>query len=233
MTCLIWILSVRLGRKSSLPPIVITTWKITALITGIHHRKHFENFHRNVVFADGADEPFSRLISMNPENLWRWMDSLREQGMDSISIPIILTGRWFHVPQQTYDGQLITQSYTDLRMRNEPIVGDASQRHLRNTSAFVPREEFAAFEIIPIKLPTLNAVPKRAYVREAYLRGLALQRAGAGNPYKFGLIGASDTHVGAGAFDENNYWSKIGIVDASGKLRGSVALTWVERLGIR
>ena len=67
-------------------------------------------------------------------------------------------------------------------------------------------------------------------MREAYLRGLALQRSGAGNPYKFGLIGASDTHVGAGAFDENNYWSKIGIVDASGKLRGSVALTWVERL---
>ena len=51
-------------------------------------QNNFENLHRNVVFADGApDEPFSRLISMNPENLWRWMDSLREQGMDSISIP--------------------------------------------------------------------------------------------------------------------------------------------------
>ena len=35
---------------------------------------------------------------------------------------------------------------------------------------------------------------------------------GRGNPYKFGLIGASDTHVGAGAFDEDNYWSKIGLV---------------------
>ena len=27
------------------------------------------------------------------------------------------------------------------------------------------------------------------------------------------MIGASDTHVGAGAFDEDNYWSKVGLVD--------------------
>lgn len=47
---------------------------------------------------------------------------------------------------------------------------------------------------------------------------------GRGNPYKFGLIGASDTHVGAGAFDEDNYWSKIGLVDSNSKLRGSVPL---------
>jgi hypothetical protein len=37
--------------------------------------------------------------------------------------------------------------------------------------------------------------------------------------------------VGAGAFTESNYWSKIGMVDYTGKLRGSVELTWVERLG--
>jgi hypothetical protein len=38
------------------------------------------------------------------------------------------------------------------------------------------------------------------------------------------MIGASDTHVGAGAFDEDNYWSKVGLVDANGQLRGSVPL---------
>ena len=63
-----------------------------------------------------------------------------------------------------------------------------------------------------------------SYVRQAYLRGLEMAVKGKGNPYKFGLIGASDTHVGAGAFDEDNYWSKIGLVDANGKLRGSVPL---------
>jgi hypothetical protein len=47
---------------------------------------------------------------------------------------------------------------------------------------------------------------------------------GMGNPYKFGLIGASDTHVAAGAFDEDNYWSKVGVVDSTPTLRGSVPL---------
>ena len=43
----------------------------------------FENLHRNVIFkGDAPDEPFSRLLSLNPENLWRWMDSVRGQGMD-------------------------------------------------------------------------------------------------------------------------------------------------------
>ncbi|MDA8643271.1 DUF3604 domain-containing protein, partial [Alphaproteobacteria bacterium] len=56
------------------------------------------------------------------------------------------------------------------------------------------------------------------------LRGLEMAAKGRGNPYKFGLIGASDTHVGAGAFDEHNYWSKIGLVDSNAELRGSVPM---------
>jgi hypothetical protein len=197
-------------------------------------QNNFENLHRNVVFADGApDEPYSRLISRNPENLWRWMDSLRDQGMDSISIPHNSNGSdGFMFSNQTYDGQPITQSYTDLRMRNEPIVEVTQVKGTSETHPLLsPRDEFASFEIMPYQIATWNqSAQNGSYVREAYLRGLALQRAGVGNPYKFGLIGASDTHVGAGAFDENNYWSKIGIVDATGKLRGAVPLGWRERL---
>ena len=197
-------------------------------------QENFENLHRNVIFADGApDEPYSRLISRNPENLWRWMDSLRDKGMDSIAIPHNSNGSdGFMFSNQTYDGNEITQAYTDLRMRNEPIVEITQVKGTSETHPLLsPRDEFAAFEIMPYQIATWT--PSRlngSYVRQAYLRGLALQRAGAGNPYKFGLIGASDTHVGAGAFDEDNYWSKIGIVDSTGKLRGSVPLTWSERL---
>ena len=59
---------------------------------------------------------------------------------------------------------------------------------------------------------------------------LVAQWEGQGNPFKFGLISASDTHVSAGGFDEFDYWSKIGMVDATGRLRGSVELTWSQRL---
>ena len=58
-----------------------------------------------------------------------------------------------------------------------------------------------------------------------YLRGLTLEWKGQGNPYKFGVIGSSDTHTGAGGFDENNYWSKAGVLDGTDMGRGSVPLT--------
>ena len=47
------------------------------------------NLHRNVIFrGDTAPNlPFSRLDSSNPEDLWDWMDGLRDQGMDSLAIP--------------------------------------------------------------------------------------------------------------------------------------------------
>jgi hypothetical protein len=68
-------------------------------------------------------------------------------------------------------------------------------------------------------------MPQGGYVRDAYLRGLTLDWEGRGNPYKFGLIGSSDTHTGAGAFDENDYWSKTGVLDGTDMGRGSVPLT--------
>ena len=84
----------------------------------------FENLHRNVIFEGGApDEPFSRLISKNPENLWRWMDSLRDKGMDSIAIPHNSNGSdGYMFWDKTYDGKEIDARYSAMRMRNEPLV---------------------------------------------------------------------------------------------------------------
>ena len=71
-----------------------------------------------------------------------------------------------------------------------------------------------------------------SYVREAYLNCLTIAFTKQGNPYKFGLIGSTDTHTGAGAFDESNYWSKVGLLDGDPENRGSVPLAEenVERL---
>ena len=70
-----------------------------------------------------------------------------------------------------------------------------------------------------------SSYPAGGYVREAYLKGMLLEYMSQGNPYKFGLIGASDSHTGAGAYKEDNYWSKIGIIDGTGETRGSIPLT--------
>ena len=92
-----------------------------------------------------------------------------------------------------------------------------------------------SFEIMDVRVgsrPPTYSKPSGSYVREAYLNGLTLEFTKQGNPYKFGLIGSTDTHTGAGAFDESNYWSKVGLLDGDPENRGSVPLAEenVERL---
>ncbi len=195
----------------------------------------FENLHRNVIFASERipDLPFSRLESMNPEDLWVWMDDLRAKGIDSIAIPHNSNGsNGYMFRPLTFDGNPIDPTYSQTRMRNEPIVEMTQVKGTSDTHPLLsPNDEWADFEIMPYQIATWRySRPEGSYIRSAYQEGLKLQQAGLGNPFKFGLIGASDTHVGAGAFREDDYWSKIGMVDATGKLRGSVPLSWTERL---
>ena len=56
---------------------------------------------------------------------------------------------------------------------------------------------------------------KGSYVRNEYLRGLAIEEKGIVNPYKFGLIGSSDSHVAGGSYNEETHFSKIGMVDGT------------------
>ena len=46
-----------------------------------------------------------------------------------------------------------------------------------------------------------------------------------GNPYKFGMVGASDTHTGAISDDESDFHSKVGILDGTAVARGSVPIS--------
>ena len=48
---------------------------------------------------------------------------------------------------------------------------------------------------------------------------------GIANPYRFGFVGASDTHTGALSTDESNFYGKIGLLDAGGALRGSLPMS--------
>jgi hypothetical protein len=61
-----------------------------------------------------------------------------------------------------------------------------------------------------------------SYVRQAYLSGLQVQSGGVLNPYKFGLIGSSDTHDAASSEDEKTFFSKAGMLDGTPELRGSI-----------
>jgi hypothetical protein len=188
-----------------------------------------QNLHRNVFFKGSKVPalPFSRMMSPNPEDLWNWMDDLRAKGMDSLAVPHNSNGsNGLMFQTTTYDGAAIDKAYSEQRMRNEPIVEVTQVKGDSETHpALSPNDEWADFETMPFLIGVWEPSKEvGSYVREAYLNGLKLASEGKGNPYRFGLIGASDTHVGAGAFDEDNYWSKVGLIDATGKLRGSVPL---------
>jgi hypothetical protein len=188
-----------------------------------------QNLHRNVFFrGDKAPSiPFSRLISSNPEDLWDWMDENRSAGMDSLAIPHNSNGSNGQMfKTETFTGKPFDTAYVAQRLRNEPIIEVTQVKGDSETHPMLsPNDEWADFETMPYRIGTWNpSNVKGSYIREAYLNGLMLEKDGIENPFKFGLIGASDTHVGAGAFTEGNYWSKVGVVDSDGKLRGSVPL---------
>ena len=192
------------------------------------------NLHRNVVFKDAApDRLFSTLDSINPEDLWTWMDGQRADGRDVLAIPHnsnVSDGEMFALKK--YYGGDIDADYTAKRIRNEPLVEMTQVKGTSETHpALSPNDEFANFEIYELLLSSdVVSKIKGSYIREALANGLAFEKETGTNPYKFGLIGSSDSHVVGGAFDEKDYWSKVGILDGTAVGRGSVppggAKTW-------
>jgi hypothetical protein len=187
-----------------------------------------DNLHRNVIFrgSKAPDTPFTRLDSSNPEDLWAAMDRWRQQGIDALAIPHNSNGSGGRMFQLDYyaGNRPIDNAYAETRSRNEPVVEITQTKGTSETHPMLsPNDEWANFEIMPYKIATtILSKPEGSYVRDAYLRGLAIADGGVKNPYKLGVIGSSDTHVAAGSFDETNYWSKTGLLDSTPELRGSV-----------
>lgn len=187
------------------------------------------NLHRNVIFRGdtGPELPFSRLDSSNPEDLWDWMDSNRNQGIESLAIPHNSNGSNGAMFMLTdNNGRPLDDAYANQRMRNEPLVEISQVKGTSDTHpALSPNDEWADFEIMPLRIATtLYSEPNGSYVRQAFLNGLKMQAEEGFNPYKFGVIGSSDTHNATYAGEEHDYWSKVGLRDADGVLRGSVPL---------
>ena len=188
---------------------------------------NMENLHRNVIFrgSDAPEKPFSAHMSRNPEDLWDWMDEQRGLGRDLLAIPHNSNGSDGWMFRLTdWESQAFTAEYADQRMRNEPLVENTQVKGTSDTHpALSPNDEWADFEIMTVKIATdIPSQPSGSYVREAFLNGILLEETQGFNPFAFGVIGSSDTHVSAGSFEEDNYWGKVGLLDATPQQRGSV-----------
>jgi hypothetical protein len=177
-----------------------------------------KNLHR-VVFtsADGATAkkflPFNANDSQRPEDLWQWLEKTKGQtGADFIAIPHnpnLSGGLMFDMVDSS--GRSITAEYARMRLRWEPVV-EVTQ--VKGTSEvhpeLSPNDEFAEFEI---RRKLLAGAPtpsnKADYARSALLRGLEIEQTAGANPYKFGLIGSSDSHTGLSSVEEDDFLGKL------------------------
>ena len=190
------------------------------------------NMHRNVIFRgrDVPELPFSSIDSSNPEDLWRWLDAQRAQGREGLAIPHNPNWSAGHMfARQQTSGQPFDADYAELRMRNEPLVEVTQVKGTSETHPLLsPNDEWADFEIwhtvageAPRKVQHRKDL-RGGYIRDAYLAGIGFESREGFNPYKFGLIGSSDSHNAGATYSESAYVSKLGATDGTPELRGSV-----------
>jgi hypothetical protein len=180
------------------------------------------NLHRVVVFRDGADRanrtlPYSQYDSPNAEDLWKAMAAYeKETGGQMLAIPhnANLSGGLMFTDVD-FVGKSLTRQYAEERIRREPLVEVTQQKGDGETHPFLsPNDEFANYERWDKTNLTGTEAQKPEmfqyeYARAALERGLALDAKLGTNPFKFGMIGSTDSHVGISAVEEDNYFGKL------------------------
>ncbi|MBW2370088.1 MAG: DUF3604 domain-containing protein, partial [Deltaproteobacteria bacterium] len=180
------------------------------------------NLHRNIIFRDGktkADKilPFSSYDSQNPEALWAWMAAYEQNtGGRLLAIPHngnLSNGLMFDSVTLN-DKKPIDKDYAERRRQWEPLYevtqmkGDGEAHPLLS-----PNDEFADFEkwdkgSFGPEAKTPDMLP-REYAREALKSGLAYEAKLGANPFKFGMIGSTDSHTSLATTQEDNFFGMV------------------------
>jgi hypothetical protein len=178
------------------------------------------NLHRNVIYRDGkakADQavPFTTAESENPEDLWKWMQAYEEKSGGSVlAIPHngnLSNGLMFKL--ETFKGTPLTKEWATARANWEPlyettqIKGDGESH-----PSLSPSDEFAAYETWDkgnlMLLPKKPGMLQYEYTREALKNGLKIEQQFGVNPFKFGLVGSTDSHTSLSTAEEENFFGK-------------------------
>jgi len=184
------------------------------------------NLHRNVIFRGDkskADQivPLASYDTDDPEKLWAWMaDYEKKTGGKMLAIPHngnVSQGLMFDDVTLTTKKPL-DKAYAESRMRWEPLYEVTQMKGDGEAHPFLsPDDEFADFETWDTgsfgpKTTTKEHWP-REYAREAFKRGLAYEKTLGANPFKFGLIGSTDSHTSVPSAEEDNYFGKVSLLE--------------------
>ncbi len=184
------------------------------------------NLHRNVIFRDNGDkasqvEPMTTqkpLGSDNPRDLWKWMtDYEAKTGGSVLAIAHngnLSNGAMFPIIE-SFTGKKVDKEYVEQRAKWERLYETTQMKGTGEAHPFLsPNDEFADFELWDNANLDLTALKKPEmlefeYTRSALKNGLKLERDLGTNPYKFGLIGSTDSHTGLTTAEEENFFGKI------------------------
>ncbi|MBM3093947.1 DUF3604 domain-containing protein [Ensifer sp. T173] len=187
------------------------------------------NLHRVVVFRDGAEKtepilPFSSLQSDNPEDLWKALQNyVTKTGGSVLAIPHngnLSNGLMFPLINPV-GGKPITAEYARTRASLEPLMEVTQMKGDGEThTTLSPTDEFANFERWDMGNLDLSAAKtpdmlQFEYARSALKNGLKLEKELGVNPYKYGLIGSTDSHTSLAAVEENNFFGKLPAAEPS------------------
>jgi len=183
------------------------------------------NMHRNVVFRDNADkagmvEPYvtqAPFGSIDPLDLYDYLEKYEEKtGGSALAIAHngnLSNGIMFPVDAQ-YSGRKIDRTYIDARAKWEVLYEVTQMKGDGEAHPFLsPNDEFADYETWDEGNLDLSAAKKDEmlqyeYAREALKNGLLLEERFGKNPYKFGMVGATDTHTSMSTAEEDNFMGK-------------------------
>ena len=181
-----------------------------------------KNLHRTVIFRDNADlvrqvVPFSTFDSQDPADLWKYMDGYATKtGGQVLAIPHngnMSNGAMYSA--ETFDGKPMDLAYAETRASHEPLFEATQIKGDGETHPYLsPNDEFSDFErwwnvnLAGMKRAE-DSVLSGNYVRSALILGLELDAKLGANPYKSGMIGGSDAHVGVVTSREDNFFGEF------------------------
>jgi len=183
------------------------------------------NLHRNVILRDDGVRarqviPLTTQPPMgtqDPMDLYQWLANYESKtGGQAMAIAHNgnLSNGWMFPMEDTYAGGKVDKNYVELRAKWEPlyevtqIKGDGEAHPVLS-----PNDEFADYETLDKGNLDLTALKKddmlqREYAREALKNGLVLEQKLGTNPYKFGMVGATDSHTSLSTAEEENFFGK-------------------------
>jgi uncharacterized protein DUF3604 len=193
----------------------------TSLIKG-------NNLHRNVIYRDNGDKavtqlPYTNEDSSDPEKLWENLAGYEDRtGGQVLAIAHngnLSNGMMFM--EETISGSEFDKAYLKKRAKWEPLYEVTQIKGDGEAHPYLsPNDEFADYENwdygnLDLSALKTNDMLEHEYARSALKIGLKYKTTMGTNPYKFGMIGSTDSHTSLATADENNFFGKASNVEPS------------------